>query len=117
MLCRKKCCRACHLDKFIWGSGMCYLCYPHKKYRYKRKPTGELDLFKALWEVRHHICTNCGVGLGSFNVGFFSHIKSKGSCQQLRLDPTNIQILCLQCHYAFDFRGKDAFEKRKKLDF
>ena len=110
----KKICKKCGAYCFYWRSGLCYKCSPHKKYVYKRKKTGELELFKLIWGLRHHICTNCGVGLPGFNVGYFSHIRSKGSFGAGRLDPSNVRILCIECHYAYDFRGKEAFEKRSR---
>lgn len=86
-----------------------------KKYVYKRKPTGEKELFLRIWASRMHVCINCGVGLGKEpKVGYFSHIKSKGAYPELRLDETNIQLLCLPCHQAYDQGTKEQYNKRSK---
>lgn len=85
------------------------------KMRFTRKKTGEAELFAKIWEERSHYCENCGAFLGDeARVHFFSHIKSKASHPELRLDPSNIELLCMACHHARDFQGEDAFLKRKR---
>jgi len=81
----------------------------------KKKPTGERSLFLAIWATRPHICTNCNCDLGKEpKVHFFSHIVGKGRNPKLRLEPSNIQLLCQECHYAYDFQGEEKFLSRKK---
>lgn len=81
----------------------------------KRKITGEAALFLSIWLSRPHICTNCKCYLGNeMKTFFFSHILSKGAHPEKRLDPLNIQLLCQECHHAYDFQGKDKFNARKK---
>lgn len=83
--------------------------------KYNKKVTGEGALFLAIWLSRPHFCTNCKEFLGNeMRAHFFSHILSKGAHPEKRLDPTNIQLLCMECHEAYDFRGKDKFNARKK---
>lgn len=85
------------------------------KYKKPRKPTGEKEIFKQIWEEREHICINCKVYLGEEPiVHFFSHAKGKGAHPELRLDKGNIDILCRDCHYARDFQGKEKFKGRTK---
>ena len=80
----------------------------------KRKITGERDMFIEIWNEREHICENCNQELSyEPRVHYFSHIKSKGAHPSLRLEKSNIQLLCMDCHYAYDFQGKVAFENRK----
>jgi len=82
----------------------------------RRKPTGEKKIFKEIWEEREHRCINCLCHLGDeARVHYFSHIKSKGAYPELRLDKNNIQLLCMECHYAFDHQGSEYFLKRKNL--
>lgn len=91
--------------------------YPirRKKYIYKRKPTGERELFLKIWEEREHYCTNCKTFLGHAPMAhYFSHIIPKSRDASKRLDPDNIQLLCVVCHYTHDFRGKEKFEERQK---
>lgn len=85
----------------------------------KKKPkeaTGEREVFLKIWKERPHVCTNCQDPLGNEPLAhFFAHILSKKRRPDLKLDPNNIMILCSDCHYAYDFRSKEEFEKRKKL--
>lgn len=83
---------------------------------YVKKSTGELDMFKKIWEERPHYCTNvnCRKYLGNeMNIQFFSHDKSKGAYPELRNDKKNISILCCDCHYIYEFgdRTKIKIEK------
>lgn len=81
----------------------------------RRTRTGEAKMFFDIWNERPHVCNNCGTHLGHDARTFhFSHIKPKSTYPELRLDKNNIQLLCYDCHYAYDFRGTEAFEKRKK---
>lgn len=73
----------------------------------KRKTTGEKKLFLEIWEERPHFCVKCGLFLGSEpKVFYFSHIKSKGAHPELRLDKKNIELLCYDCHYAWEFKSR-----------
>jgi len=86
-----------------------------KKYVYKRKPTGERELFLYIWNNREHVCVNCLGNLGDEPlVHFFSHIKPKGTYPELRLKESNIELLCFDCHYAKDHGTKEQFLKRHK---
>lgn len=70
----------------------------------KRKKTGERDLFLKIWEEREHVCVKCERWLGDEpRAHFFSHITSKGANAAKRLDPENIEILCLECHQREEF--------------
>jgi len=69
-----------------------------KRYVYKRKPTGELDLFKEIWQERPHFCEECNQYIWEFSHYNFHHIKTKASYPELRLIKNNIQLLCVNCH-------------------
>lgn len=72
-----------------------------------RHKTGELELFRKIWGERPHYCVKCGKWLGNdLKPIYFSHIKSKGAFPALRLDPTNIELLCEDCHYNYEFNRK-----------
>lgn len=69
-----------------------------------KKITGERDLFLEIWVERPHYCVKCGKHLGRDPRSFyFSHIKSKGSHPELRLDKNNIELLCRECHQKYEF--------------
>lgn len=70
-----------------------------------KKSTGEREMFLEIWSERPHICVECGKRLGENpRVHFFSHIKPKSTHPELRLDKTNVRLLCWECHYNEDFR-------------
>lgn len=86
----------------------------------KRKVTGEFALFEEIWSERPHICNNCKITLSPITrrafVKMFSHIKSKGAYPELRLDKSNIELLCHDCHDLWEFGDREEFYKRKVMD-
>ena len=85
---------------------------PKNKQKYKN--TGELLMFKEIWEERDHICINCKKELGEeLNIQYFSHRVSKGRDAKLRLEKSNIDILCCECHFAHEFQGNKKFKERE----
>lgn len=95
---KKKICKECQTEQYIWGKGLCKRCYPHKKYVYKKEPTGELAVFKEIYEERPDICEWCGVPITGFSVMNYHHVKHKSTHPELRLDKNNITKICVQCH-------------------
>jgi len=88
-----------------------------EKKKVKLKTTGEKSVFLEIWEERLRECTNCLSFLGNEpKASYFAHKKPKSTHPELRLDKTNIVLLCFDCHYAMDHRGKDAFNKRKVVN-
>lgn len=82
--------------------------------KFKRKNTGERELFLSIWLKRAHNCQNCRIFLGDEPLTFhFSHIKGKGAYPELRLVEDNIELLCLDCHRAWEL-DKEKYYKRKK---
>jgi len=63
-----------------------------------RKATGELELFKTIYEERPHLCEKCGRYIWDFNVANYHHLKHKSTHPELRLDKTNITLVCIECH-------------------
>lgn len=79
-----------------------------------RKATGEREVFLKIWTERPHRCVNCGKYLGEDPKSFmFSHREAKGVNNRNRLNPSNIDLLCFDCHFARDMQGKVVFEKLK----
>ena len=100
---KKKPCKVCGKECFPWSGGKCQLCCARAaaKPKPRRKATGEAEVFREIWEEREHFCENldCGVFLGDeARAGYFSHNKPKSTHPELRLDKTNIDLLCLKCH-------------------
>lgn len=78
-----------------------------------RKSSGELDLFVEIWNERPHYCSNqnCRKFLGhDMNIQFFSHRKSKGAYPELRLCKNNIDLLCCECHYVYEFGDRSKIK-------
>lgn len=104
---------------------LCVICnqkrlHPNQKLKYyqkkRRKNRGESDFFAKIWLERPHICVNCKSGLGDEpRAHHFAHIIPKGREESGRLDPDNVRLFCRDCHYAYDFQGKEKFEARKKV--
>jgi hypothetical protein len=65
----------------------------------KRKPTGEADLFREIWEERDPWCEWCGKGILEFNVANYHHLIEKSKSLKLRLDKSNIVKICFDCHF------------------
>lgn len=83
--------------------------------RIKHKVTGERQMFLKIWENRPHYCVNCGSWLGNEPKSFmFSHKIAKSINEKERLNPDNIELLCMDCHFARDMQGQEVFEKRTK---
>ena len=81
----------------------------------RKKKNSQKLMFFEIWEEREHICENCQRHLGMEPLAqYFSHIKPKGLYPELKFAKSNIQLLCFDCHYAHDFKGKEAFDKLKR---
>lgn len=94
------------------SKGWCLYCNP-KSNPYKpkkRKKTGELDLFKEIWEetpLAMRKCVNCSKPIKNFAPIHFDHIHTKGARPDLRLDKENIRLLCVPCHLKRHTQGID----------
>lgn len=91
---------------------------PKKETPRKKYGTGELKLFMELWKTRPRICSNLNCMTNGkrtmilyFNVSFFAHIFAKGKHPELRLVPENIMLLCMQCHFIYDFGTQKQKER------
>ncbi len=66
----------------------------------KYKPTGEGQVFADIWKERPHNCSWCHIYLGEeMKAIFFDHIIPKSKAPALRLEKTNIRLLCERGHY------------------
>lgn len=75
--------------------------------RKRKKPTGERELFAKIWGKREHVCSHCGAKLQEpIRSFYFSHIKSKGAFPELRLEESNIELMCLKCHQEYEFGSR-----------
>ena len=66
--------------------------------------SGQKELFGIIWKERPHVCVQCNTKLGDeAKAHFFSHIYPKSIRPWLKLDPDNIELLCMECHHEHDF--------------
>lgn len=74
-----------------------------------RERRGDLrSLFEEIWKERPHVCVKCGKLLGDEpRAIFFSHIKSRGSHPELKMDKNNIELLCSACHKYEEFLERE----------
>lgn len=76
-----------------------------------RKVTGELALFRKLYEERGRKCEITGQPLPFFNVCNFMHVLSKGSHPKFRLNPDNIILTIYGIHWLYDNASKEQLLK------
>lgn len=62
-----------------------------------KKATGEMDLFKQIWDERPHVCFVSGNKL-KFSPHIFFHILGKGAFAKYRLERKNILLVCPEYH-------------------
>jgi len=72
----------------------------------KPRNTGERELFAQVWASRPHVCEQCGIAIREPRIHNFDHIETKGRRKDLRLDPSNIRIVCFACHHERHNGGK-----------
>lgn len=100
---KTKTCACGYTGKFFGKKcGLCRKKARNAKQRENYKPTGELELFRQIWETRPHCSEVSGKPLGSFNVSYFSHILAKGRCKAARLDPDNIVLKTIEEHNTWE---------------
>ena len=83
---------------------------------YTKKPTGEKEVFKEIWEELDNNCYVCSKQLTNYSHIYMSHILSKGAYPAFRLNKKNIIIKCFSCHQKWDFGIKSDLKKDSKWD-
>ena len=76
--------------------------------KYKRKKTGELELFLELWDERPHVCQVSGDYLPEFSVGCMAHCLTKGAYGSMRLNKKNIIFMRYDLHHMYDHQTDKA---------
>lgn len=94
----------------------CDLCNTQLSEPKKKGKTGELALFKEIWNERPHFCEVSGKPLKEFSVGLFSHVLTKGAYPGFRLYKKNIVLCTYEWHQTWEIGNRDLPElKFKKL--
>lgn len=81
----------------------------HRSEKNKELVRKELGVFNEIWNERPRFCKICERVLTVFNPILFHHLRTKGSSPELRLEKSNIVLLCDSCHM-----GEHSF--KPKLD-
>lgn len=135
---KKKICKTCNTDQYIFSKGNCQRCAsigyakkaqdkPKKKYTIPKttlknkqlrseKREGYADFFAnhiSLIQEEHKTCQECGARLQGLT-GEVAHILSKRSSPEVATNDDNILYLCFygnSCHNRFD----NTLAKRKEM--
>lgn len=62
--------------------------------------TGEVKIFKEIWDEREHISQLSGLPIVEFNIFCFAHILPKGVYPEMRLNKNNIWLMLPKEHIA-----------------
>lgn len=73
--------------------------------RGKRKVTKELAVFLEIWNERPHMSEISGRYIREFSPYCFSHVLTKGSHPEMRLNKLNIVIVTPQEHRMWETEG------------
>lgn len=115
MIKKKKVCKNCNVEQFIWKAGLCKSCSsilnPPKKISYKSAKqkikdiekkeytSKQFSMFYDIWAKRRHYCESCGLWLGNEPLSiFFDHLLEKSKYEQFALMEENIFLCCYNCH-------------------
>lgn len=121
----------CGQDRVIFSNGLCQECASRASYEankrglaskpssaakserkyakstvWRRKTTGEAEMFRKIWDERPHVSQISGKKLLDHGHRFwysqFAHIVSKGARPEMRLDPDNIVLMTFEEHFTWD---------------
>lgn len=57
------------------------------------------EFYEKIWKSRLHTCVVCNTYLGSeMKIAYMDHLLEKSIYPELRYEPDNIAIVCLDCH-------------------
>ena len=93
---------------------------PQRQIPISQKPTDRLaeardkdwEVNQKIWEERRHVCVEDGkwLAVDPPPKAYFSHVLGKGAHPELRHDPENIVLHCIQCHRKWETAGKEKRE-------
>lgn len=115
MIKKKKICKECEKETFIWSRNLCKNCFsklnPPKKIQYKSAKqklkdvkkkeytNKQFQMFFNIWSKRRHYCESCGLWLGNEPLSiFFDHLLEKSKYPEFALIENNIYLCCGECH-------------------
>lgn len=69
-----------------------------------------IDFMRQAWDDSDKKCAECGVDLIAFSPVYMSHHISKGAAPKLKYDKENIDVLCYDHHYQWEFGDKKSMK-------
>lgn len=101
--------------KKLINERLCFYCNKKRLSEKKeRKKTGELEFMKSFYSKSKKVCEECGTHITEFNPVNISHILSKGAYPKFRLEPKNVNLLCLDHHRQWEFGDRKIMSIYKK---
>lgn len=89
-----------------------------KPIQYRRKRTGEAEVFEEIWSaLEEKICFVCGRQIGEPSASNFAHIlpKALNKYPLFKLNPNNIKLFChdsySSCHHRFDKEPRSTLKE------
>ena len=78
-------------------------------------PNMDSKYYHWMWEIKPHWCEECGKPLQGYSAAYVSHILTKGAHTEIRYDPLNSNILCMEHHNRWEYAPLS--EKKKMFVF
>ena len=89
-----------------------------KPIQYRRKRTGEAEIFEEIWSsLEEKVCFVCGRQIGDPSASNFAHIlpKALNKYPLFKLNPNNIKLFChdsySSCHHRFDKEPRSTLKE------
>lgn len=119
---KKKTCKSCGKETYIWARGKCKYCdakerppKPIKKQpiKWKHEPTGQKEVFEEIWEERPHRCFVSGDPIHEPKPENFAHVLAKGlnKYPKFKLYKKNIQLMLPHLHSLYDHGYEEQRQK------
>ncbi len=88
------------------------------KIQFKRKGTGEAQIFEEISEEREWRCFVTGIELRELKASTFAHIlpKALNKYPLFKLYKPNIQLVADEIHYAWDFKPRSELRKDPRFN-
>lgn len=86
--------------------------------KYKKKDSGQIDIFTDIAETREWFCFVTGVKLWQLTATSFAHIlpKALNKYPLMKLDPRNIVLLSDEAHFAWDHTPRSDLKNKPEWD-
>lgn len=102
---KKKICKSCGHERYIFAKGMCQPCQPKKKIKNGNKNARtNSDFYQSvILENKGRPCEECGCEIPFPSATNVSHIITRGANDALRSDRRNHRWYCHRCHHRYEY--------------